>query len=132
MTIDPDALRMYIIFRADLPEMTRAKGEVQAGHAAASLIYRGMSQAYPRLIEDYMGEFDKAVHEGQAKIVMEVADEAALHALAARASDRNVPYVLIQDAAHTIFDKPTVTCIGIGPCTKKDGNNVTRNAGKRV
>ena len=26
-------LRIIVVFRADLPEMTRAKGEVQFGHA---------------------------------------------------------------------------------------------------
>lgn len=75
---------MYIIFRADLPEMTRAKGEIEAAHAAASMIYRGMLE-FPSRIKNYMGVVGKfgegweKVTEGQAKVNMEVENEAALY-----------------------------------------------------
>ena len=130
MSLSPDALRMYIVFRADLPEMTRAKGEVQAAHAAASLIYKGMEN-HPSRIKQYMGEFEDHVDQGQAKVCMEVLDSVALYAMTAKLLDRGVPYVLIEDAAHTVFDKPTVTCLAFGPCGKTDGNAITRDARMR-
>jgi peptidyl-tRNA hydrolase len=121
---------MYIVFRADLPEMTRAKGEVQAAHAAASLIY-SVLRIDPDLVATYMGEFDSIVSEGQAKICMEVNDGADLIVTADRAFRRGVPFVRIQDAAHTVFDKPTFTCVAFGPCTKTEGNSIARKARMR-
>jgi peptidyl-tRNA hydrolase len=64
-------LRLYIVFRADLPEMTRAKGEVQAAHAAASMIYRAFTNRddpdTAQKMFEYMGDFTDEVTEGQAK-----------------------------------------------------------------
>lgn len=128
--------RIYIVFRGDLPEMTRAKGEVQAAHAAASLIYMGLNTpgtSRERVIE-YMEPtiHDRFVKDGQAKIVMEVVDKDALTEVFERALVRDVPVVCIQDAAHTVFAEPTVTCLAFGPCSKTDGNAITRGAWMRM
>lgn len=138
MTIDQNALRMYIIFRADLPEMTRAKGEVQAAHAAASLIFTGLvnNSRYPTLsdsIHQYMGVIKYGVvNEGQAKVVMEVDDAASLIKIWRKAEERGVNVVGIEDQAHTVFTEPTFTCVAFGPCSKTDGNALTRDARKRT
>lgn len=124
MTISPESLRVYIVFR-NLPEMTRAKGEVQAAHAAASLIYCGM-KLHPSRIIQYMGEIDNFVHEGQPKIIMEAPDDTTFENVLGKVQERALPHVVVQDAAHTVFTKPTLTCIAFGPCVKTDGNAVTR------
>jgi len=134
-----DDYRIYIVFRADLPEMTRAKGEVQAAHAAASLIYQcAQHSAGMDVLHDYMS-YDEGglsetglVHKGQTKINMEVDDLPALKKICERAINRNVDFVMIQDAAHTVFDAPTITCVGIGPCSKTNGNAITRGARMRI
>lgn len=131
--------RIYIIFRADLPEMTRAKGEVQAAHAASSLVYQlAQHPAGMDVLHDYMSYDDlKAaetglVHKGQIKINMEVDDLPALQKICERAINRNVDFVMIQDAGHTVFAGPTITCVAIGPCSKTNGNAITRGARMRV
>lgn len=130
-------LRLYIVFRADLPEMTRAKGEVQAAHAVASLLYKELWLTNPvkgevaDRWEKYMGDFDALVTEGQIKIAMEVDDQAALTRVYERALLRDVPVVCIQDAGRTVFKEPTVTCLAFGPCTKTDGNAIARGARMR-
>lgn len=129
-------LRLYIVFRSDLPEMTRAKGEVQAAHAAASMIFRAFTNPddpdTAQKMFEYMGDFTDEVTEGQAKVLMEVDDFSGLEAIQKLAKKRGVNSVLIRDAARTVFDQPTYTCIGIGPCSKTDGNAITRKARKRA
>jgi peptidyl-tRNA hydrolase len=63
---------------------------------------------------------------------MEVDDFSGLEAIQKIAKKRGVNSVLICDAARTVFDRPTYTCIGIGPCSKTDGNAITRKARKRA
>ncbi|MBS3951710.1 MAG: hypothetical protein KGZ88_02040 [Methylomicrobium sp.] len=58
-----DKLRIIVVLRADLPEMTRGKGEVQFGHAVASCLVQAMAQN-PALVEHYMAE-------NQIKLAME-------------------------------------------------------------
>lgn len=127
-----EALRIYIVFRADLPEMTRAKGEVQAAHAAASLIFTGMEK-HPSRITEYMGTIERGcVKSGQAKIVMEVPNALQLVLIWQKAAQRGINVVAIEDQAHTVFTEPTFTCIAFGPCTKTEGNAITRGARMRT
>jgi peptidyl-tRNA hydrolase len=121
-----DELRLYIVFRADLPEMTRAKGEVQAAHAAASLIYEiaVMHGGTVRLAEYMAGESrvwapDKVVVQGQPKIVMEVGDDIKLNTLMDYVEKAGLPVIAIRDEGRTCFSQPTFTCLAFGPCTKR-------------
>ena len=49
------------------------------------------------------------------KIVCYVKSEDALLKVHANAEAAGLTTVLIKDAGHTFFDKPTYTCVGIGP-----------------
>jgi peptidyl-tRNA hydrolase len=118
-----DKLRIIVVYRADLPEMTRAKGEVQFGHAVAGVLVQTMA-LNPALVAQYMDD-------NQPKIAMEVADTGALIKIQEKAEKRGVPFFLVTDAAHTIFEIPTLTVLGLGPMTKTDGNNITRGAKMR-
>ena len=115
-----DKLRIIVVLRADLLQMTRGKGEVQFGHAVASCLVQAMQQQ-PELVARYLVE-------NQTKIAMEVDTLDALMRIREKAEKRGVNYALITDAAHTCFNEPTITCIGLGPMTKTDGNTLTRDA----
>jgi len=115
------ALRMIVVIRGDLPQMTRAKGEVQFGHAIAALMHKAPAD----LIDRYMAD-------NQPKICMEVDDLSEIERIRAKAESRGVTFEVIKDAAHTVFDEPTITCVGIGPMTKTDGNAITRGARMRA
>jgi len=119
-----DKLRMIVVLRADLPEMTRGKGEVQFGHAIATCLVQAMAQD-PALVGRYMAE-------SQVKLAMEVDSLEALLKIKEKAQKRGVNHALITDAAHTCFNEPTITCIGLGPMTKTDGNALTRDARMRA
>jgi peptidyl-tRNA hydrolase len=118
-----DFLQMALIFRADLPEMTRAKSEIQAAHAATDLVYELM-QTTPDLMHRYMRTVRK-------KINAEVEGEAALTIIRDKAAKRGVPCKVIEDAGLTIFNGPTVTCLILGPMNKTDSNALTRNTEMR-
>lgn len=114
------ALRIIVVYRADLPQMTRGKGEVQFGHAVAGVLH----QTDPAIGARYMAE-------GQPKVSMEVDSLGELRLIEGRAQRRGVIAFLVEDAAHTVFDEPTITCIGLGPLSKTDGNAITRGARMR-
>jgi peptidyl-tRNA hydrolase len=48
-----------------------------------------------------------------------------------RAAAKGIPHFVVTDAGQTVFDQPTVTCIGIGPATKAQTNSITRGAQMR-
>lgn len=118
-----DKLRIIVVFRRDL-EMPPAKAEVQFGHAVDGCIEHA-ENAHPDKLERYRSE-------NRMKLSMEVEDEAELWRIMTRASERGVPHYLVTDAGHTVFGKPTVTCIGLGPMSKTDGNSLTRKAKMRT
>ena len=59
------------------------------------------------------------------KIVCYVKSEEALLKVHANAEAAGLNTVLIKDAGHTFFDKPTYTCVGIGPAFDEDLKPVT-------
>ena len=124
MSSTADRLRIIVVYRADLPEMTRAKGEVQFGHAVASVLVQCM-ESRPELVRQYMAD-------NQPKIAMEVDGINDLLKIKDKAEKRGVPCFLVTDAAHTVFSEPTVTTLGLGPMTKTDGNSLTRGARMRI
>jgi peptidyl-tRNA hydrolase len=124
-------LRLYIVFRADLPEMTRGKGEVQAAHAAASIVrYCQLHEEGARL-DDWFGP-ETLGQTAQRKVLLEGENKAALDKMVHRAATKGVPFMWIRDAAHTVFTTPTITCVAFGPCTKTEGNAITRGARMRT
>lgn len=69
----------------------------------------------------YFANFEKEsaeyhwINEEFTKIVCYVKSEEALLKLYKNAQAAGLNSVLIKDAGHTFFDKPTYTCVGIGP-----------------
>lgn len=119
-----DELRIIVVFRADLPEMTAPKAEIQFGHAVCG--------ALKEAVKDDPSVFGRYMDGNQPKVNMEVASLDDLHRIVEKCRARGVPCELIKDAAHTVFAEPTYTCVGIGPTTKTNGNAVTRGARMRI
>lgn len=119
-----EQLRILVVYRADLPEMTGPKAEIQFGHAVCGTIEKAL--------EDDPTIFSRYMAGNQPKVNMEVDTLDDLHRIVERCRKRGVPCELIKDAAHTVFEVPTYTCVGIGPTTKTHGNSVTRGARMRV
>jgi peptidyl-tRNA hydrolase len=113
----PDTSRMVAIFRADLA-LPVGKLAAQAGHAFLSA-WRAAALADHNYAQRY-------ADGDQTKIVLQAADLTALLRIAAKAAQRDVPYVMITDAARTVLTEPTVTVLGLGPMSKTDCNALTR------
>lgn len=111
-------LRIAVIFRADLA-MPSGKAEVQFGHGIAGIVFE-----YHDACIHYM-------RWSQTKLSLEVDNEAALEAIIARAKRRGIPWTKVFDAGRTVFDRPTFTCIAVGPMGKTDCNSITRGARMR-
>ncbi|HET8911606.1 MAG TPA: peptidyl-tRNA hydrolase Pth2 [Ktedonobacteraceae bacterium] len=62
---------------------------------------------------------------GMPKIVLEVADEAALLELHEAAQKAHLPACLIHDAGKTVVEAGTITCLGIGPAPVEEVDAVT-------
>jgi peptidyl-tRNA hydrolase len=116
-------LRMALIFRDDLDQMTRGKSEGQACHAGleAGIL---LAREDPALADAYMAD-------GQPKSVLNAKGLPGLEKCVATARKRGLRVTLIKDLGRTCFDGPTVTCALIGPMSKTDSNAVTRGTRMR-
>lgn len=116
-------LRMALVFRDDLDEMTRGKSEGQACHAGleAGIL---LAREDPALADAYLAD-------GQPKSVVNARGLAGLEKCVAIARKRGLRVMVITDLGRTCFDGPTVTCALIGPMSKTDSNAVTRGTRMR-
>jgi peptidyl-tRNA hydrolase len=131
MAMDPNALRMAFVYRADL-DMPRAKGEIQLGHGVGFIVEELLgSDGDTPSFSDNLDLLRTWLRSGQPKVNMEVDDMAGLERIMETARRRGVPHRLVIDEAHTVFTERTATCVAIGPMTKTDCNAVTRTARRR-
>ena len=111
------SVKQVIVWRHDL-KCRLGKKMAQAGHAACSTFFRSLVDSVdahgnvsfkmtPAQFEWYLGS--------QKKIVLRVDSEADLLLLYRRAQEMGLPCTLIKDEGLTEWDKPTITCLGIGP-----------------
>jgi peptidyl-tRNA hydrolase len=59
------------------------------------------------------------------KIVVYVKSEAKLIDIYQKAKERKLPCFLVEDCGATFFDKPTITCVGIGPAWNDEFIGIT-------
>lgn len=59
------------------------------------------------------------------KIVVYVKSEEKLIEVYKRAQERRLPSALIMDCGKTFFNRPTYTCVGIGPAWNDEFNGIT-------
>jgi len=67
----------------------------------------------------------KWLEERFTKVVLYVKTEEKLLKVYEKAKEKGLPTSLIKDAGFTYFDKPTHTCVGIGPCFPEDLIGIT-------
>ena len=102
-------LSMYCLVRKDLV-MPVGKAMAQAGHAfLKSALVAGF---------ELLTEYDNtSLHR---KITLVAKNEHALRRAQKECEQLNIPCYLVIDAGLTVFDGPTVTCLGIGPVLKEN------------
>lgn len=105
-----DKIKLYcVVAKESVDKMKGSRGKLiaQAGHAFVHAVWDA-EKRFPQSVYDYKNS-GKAFKIGL--VVPTVADLEALEA-----SYRDICGVaLIQDAGITIFNEPTITCLGIGP-----------------
>ncbi len=97
------ALKQVILVRMDL-KMPKGKLAVQAAHASVDATLKSDK----RLVEEWK-------EEGMRKVALKVNSEHELRRFQRLAEESGLKTSLITDAGKTFFDKPTTTCLGIGP-----------------
>jgi peptidyl-tRNA hydrolase len=103
-------IKLYCVFaKESIAKMKGNRGKLasQAGHAYLHTVWDAMNR-FPQLVIDYQNS------ERAYKITLVVDTVAELEQL--RDAYAGVCGVsLVKDAGFTVFDEPTVTCLGIGP-----------------
>src|SRR3989338_4746256 len=96
-------MKQAILIRSDL-RMEKGKICSQAAHASVESVLKS----------------DKSIvgiwhEEGMKKIVLKVRDKKELLDFKKKAESINLVTALITDACLTVFDRPTTTCLAMGP-----------------
>ena len=108
-----------IVVRKDI-EIPKGKLAVQVAHASVGLLVKNASiDTYNDIIEWFI--------EGQRKIVFKCENLDKIFEIAKNASEYDIPQYIVKDMACTVFENPTVTCIGLGPCTIEKMNLITKD-----
>jgi len=96
-------MKQAILVRQDL-KMPKGKLVAQCCHASVQATLKSSKTK----VEDW--EF-----EGMKKVVCKVADLNELKKYMGQAKAQKLKIALIKDAGKTVFNKPTITCLAIGP-----------------
>ena len=96
-------MKQVILVRKDL-KMPAGKLAAQVSHASVSAVLKSS--------KDKIEEWEE---EGMKKVVLKVSDLKELKRYESLAKKHGLVTSLINDLGKTFFDKPTVTCLGIGP-----------------
>lgn len=119
-------VKQVIIVRKDL-KMPPGKLAAQVAHASLGALLdeirdtrsdkifkvKEKSAAYTWLSESFV------------KIILAVDSEEELLEIYKQAKERGFPCSLIVDEGRTVFNGPTITCLGIGPCFNVDIDKIT-------
>ena len=108
--------KQVIIVRTDVFDLTKHIGKLagQVAHASAGLVEKSTKH-----------HLDQWRKDNHAKIVLQVDNLQQLTDIYQQAIKSGIPAIIITDAAHTVFDQPTVTCVGLGPYPSDQLNIIT-------
>lgn len=106
-----DELRLYCIVRDDI-DIPVGKLIAQAGHAFATVVHQAHS-TNPEILEQYFSV-------SQTKIVLKAKTLSQLMRAAEECKTAGINCFLVEDAGRTVFNEPTITCLGIGPILASD------------
>jgi peptidyl-tRNA hydrolase, PTH2 family len=106
-------MKLVILVRQDL-KLPKGKLAAQAAHAAVEVTLKSS-----RI------KVAKWRSEGQKKVVLKVKDEKELIRFMQQAKDAGLKTALITDAGRTCIAPGTRTCLGIGPDSDENIDNLT-------
>lgn len=109
-------MKQFIIVRKDLIAIAPiGKMMSQSGHAAVG----ACDLADPSDILEWKST-------GETKITLSVKNEFQLLKIIAKLEEANIPHAKIVDAGRTVFNGPTLTCVGVGPMNSDSLTEITR------
>ena len=106
-------MKQVILVRKDL-KMPTGKLSAQVSHASVSAVLRTS--------KDKVEEWEK---NGMKKIVLKVNNLKELKHYENLAKKEKIVTALIRDLGKTFFEKPEITCLGIGPDSEQKIDKVT-------
>jgi peptidyl-tRNA hydrolase len=109
-------MRIYCIFSQEAIKLmggNRGKLAAQAGHAYLHSFWDAQDR-FPDAAATYRDGLTR-------KICLVVPTTEELVSLYDEYRDQ-YPSTLVKDSGFTVFEKPTITCVGIGPCERLDIN----------
>lgn len=105
-------LKQVILVRQDL-KMPKGKLSAQVSHASVEAVLKSDK----KVIEEWR-EYSK-------KVILKVKDEKELLEYEKLARKNKLKTALIRDAGKTFFNKPTITCLAIGPDKEEKVDKIT-------
>ncbi len=108
-------MKQVILVRMDL-KMEKGKLATQVAHASVDAVLKSPKDK----IEEWTSE-------GMKKVVLKVQDLKELLDLKKKADILKLKTAIITDAGKTFFDKPTTTCLAIGPDDDKEIDKITNH-----
>lgn len=103
-------LRLYAVVRADL-EIPTGKLVAQTGHAYLGVLLQCLEDN-PGLADEYLRT------KRQTKICVTAKNLKALERVMRECEEAGIVVHLVEDAGLTVFPKPTVTALGLGPVSR--------------
>lgn len=117
--------KQVIVIRKDL-NMPAGKLAAQVAHASMATItnrLKNIDNGY--ILETNDINLKEWLENRFTKVILYVKSEKALLEVYDKAIEKQLPTYLIEDAGFTVFDKPTKTCLSIGPCLQDDLIGIT-------
>ncbi len=106
-------MKQVIVVNAALG-LPPGKLAAQVAHAAVGALLRSGREAQIAWFE-----------AGMPKIVVQCASDEELQALAAKAEAARLPALVVRDAGKTVVAAGTATCLGIGPASAREIDQIT-------
>ena len=111
-------VKQVIVVRKDL-NMPAGKLAAQVSHASTGAFLKHFNNLGGTLTPKDKKSYGNNVHPWLTneftKICLKVDSEAELLEVYKKCLEEGIPSSLIKDAGHTVFNEPTLTCLGIGP-----------------
>lgn len=119
-------VKQVIIVRKDL-NMNLGKIIAQCSHASLATLFNKNISENQNLMSIPLSDDEKQwIHHRFTKVVLEVKNENQLLQLYNDAVNENLNVSKITDAGFTTFEKPTLTCIAIGPNKNEEIDKITK------
>lgn len=106
-------MKQVIVVNEEL-NLPRGKLAAQVAHASVASLLSSEAEAQKNWF-----------NVGMPKIVLAGENLSQLQELYEKCQELNVPAYLVQDAGKTVVDPGTVTCLGIGPATPEEIDQIT-------